>query len=156
MNIVLLIRMADQNVKMLVKDVVCAAEMLNVQLEIMMHCVHVKMVSLMMAKVDVDELNAKRTTNVHQTNSVRRIFVNWLVKVDDHAVKKQFAQWKIIDQFAIVNQVTVEIHTNNVMQSIIVVMHRADQELHAQITKEHSIAAAVMDTLVIHTMKVVA
>lgn len=156
MNIVSLIRTVDRNVKMRAKDEVSAVEMLNVQLAIMTLCVHVNKVSLMMAKVDVKESNARKTMNAHRTNSVKRISVNWRVKAENHAVKKPFVRLKTIDQFAIVNQVTAEIHTNNVTLSIIVAMHLADQELYVRITKELSIALAVTDTLVIHTMKAVA
>lgn len=70
--------------------------------------------------------------------------------------RKQFVRWKIIDQFVIVSQDTVEIHTNSVVQLIIVAMHHADREHCVQTAKEHSIALAVMDTLVIHTMRAVA
>lgn len=154
-NIVSSIRMVDQNVRMRVKDVVSAVETPIVQLVIMKLCVHVNKALLMMVKVDVDELNVKKTMNVAQTNSVKRISANWHARVGNHVVKKQFVPLKIIDRFAIVNLATVEIHTNNVMRWIIAVTHLADQELCAQITKALSIALAVMDTLVIHTMKVV-
>lgn len=155
-NIVMWIHTVDQNVRMLAKDVFSVAEMLNVLLVIMTLCVHANKVSLMMVKADADELNAKRILIVHQINSVRKIFANWHARVVKHAVKRQFVRLKIIDPFVIVNLATAVIHMNNVMQLIIVVIHHADREPCAQTTKEHSIVLAVMDTLVIHTMKDVA
>lgn len=155
-NIAKLIHTADLNVKMLVKDGFYADEMLNVRLETIRDRVHVNKVLSMMVKMDAVELNANATMNVVQINSVKRIFVNWPVKVVDRVVKKPFVPLKTIVQYAIVNRDTVEIHMNNVMPLIIVVIHRADQALSAPITKEHSIVHAVMDSLVIHIMKVVA
>lgn len=147
------IRTVDPNVETHVKDVIFAPEMLNVRLEIMTPFVLANLVSLRMPKVNVEESSVPETLNALQINSVRRTFANWPVKVVKRAVKRPFARLKVIDQFATANQATAEIHTNNVMRSTIVAMPRAVQVPCAQITKEPSIALAVMDTLEIHTMK---
>lgn len=92
MNVARSIRMADLNVKMLARDDSCVDVMLNVRLEIMMVSVHVNKVLLMMDKVDVVELNANVTVNAVQRNTVKRISVNWSVKVVDPAVKKLYVR----------------------------------------------------------------
>lgn len=72
------------------------------------------------------------------------------------AEKKLFVPSKIIVQFVTANPDTVETHMNNVVQLIIVEILLVDHWHNAQTTKEHSIVRAVMDTLAIHIMKVVA
>lgn len=156
MNIVMWIHMVDPNVRMLAKDVYSVAEMQSALHVIMTHCVHANQDLLTMAKVDADESNVKMMVIAHRNNSARKISANWHAKLDEHVAKRQFVPLKIIDPFAIVNRATVAIHMNNVMPSIIAAMHHADQEHNAQTTREHSIALAAMDTLVIHTMKAVA
>lgn len=155
-NTVLSMHTVDRNVKMLAKVVYFVAEMLNVPREITMDCVHASKVSSMMDKVDADALNVKEIMIVLRINSARRISVNWRVKVERRAAKKQFAPLKIIDPFVIVRPAIAEIHMNNVTQSIIVVINPADREHYARITKEHSIVPVATDMWAMHTTKVVA
>ena len=156
MNIAMWIRMVDPNVRTLAKDVYFVAEMQSALHVITMHCAHANQDLLTMAKADADESNVKMMVTAHRSNSARKISANWHAKLDERVVKRQFVPLKIIDPFAIVNRATVAIHMNSVMPSIIVGMPHADREHSAQTTREHSIAPAVMDTLVIHTMKAVA
>lgn len=142
-----------RNVETLVKDAFCAVAMLNVQHEITMVCVHVNKALLMMAKADADESNVKMIMNAVRINSVIKIFANWRVKVEKHAAIKPFAQSKITDPLVTANQDIAEIHTNNVMQSIIAATLHADRALYAQTIKELSIVLVVMALLAIHTMK---
>lgn len=153
MNTVKPIHTVDQSAEMHVKDVICAQEMLNARLEIMMQFVLVNKVSLKTPKVNVAESSVHETMNAPQINSVKRIFANWPVKVVKRAAKRPFVRLKAIGRFATANLVIAEIHTNNVMRSTIVAMLPADQVPCVQTTKELSIALAVMDTLEIHTMK---
>lgn len=145
--------MEDQNVRMLVKDVFFAEEMLSAWLVIITLCVHVNKVLLMMAKMVADELNVKVIKIVLRNVSVKRISVNRPVKLENHVGKKRFVQLKIIVPFAIVNQATVEILINIVMPLIIVEIHHAVQEPFARITKAHSIVLVVMVMLVMRIMK---
>lgn len=153
MSAVLSIHMVDLSVKIRAKDDSYADGMQNVQLEITKDCVHANKDLSMTAKADATESNANVTRNVERINSVRRIFVNWLVKVVGRAVRKRFAQWKVTGPFAIVNRATVEMHMNSAKKWTIAETHLADREQFAIITKARSIALAAMDTLAIHITK---
>lgn len=145
MSIVLLIRMADPNVKMLAMVEFFVEEMQNVWHVIIMLCVHVSLALLMMDKVVAKKSNVKRTKAALRIVSVKRTFVNWSVKLEENrAVKRPFVRPKTIVQFAIVNRATVEIHMNIAMQLTIAVMHLVAPELCVQIVKERSIVLAEM------------
>lgn len=145
MSTVLLIHMADPNVKMLAMVEFFVEEMQNVWHVIIMLYVHVSLVLLMMDKPDVEKSNVKMTRTVLRIASAKRIFVNRCVDLENLAVKKLFVRPKCTEQFVIVNPATVEIHMNVAMQSTIVVMYRVAQELCVQIVKEHSIVLVEMD-----------
>lgn len=144
MSIVLLIHTADPNVKMLAMVESFVEEMQNVWHVIIMLCVHVNLVLLMMDKADVEKSNVKMTKTVPRTASVKRIYVNRCVNLENLVVKKLFVRPKVIKQFVIVNPATVEIHMNIAMQSTIVVMHHVVQELCVRIVKVHSIVPVEM------------
>lgn len=155
-NIVSLTRMVDRNVKMHVKAGICVAVMLNVQPVIIMHCVHVILVSLKIAKEFADQLNVKTIPTVHPINIATRISVNWRAKVVEHAARKLFVPLKIIGQLAIANRAIVAIHAYNVMPSIFAGMLHVDRALCVRITKEHSIVLVVLALLVMLIMKAAA
>lgn len=153
-NVVLSIRTVVRNVRMPVKGEFFVVEMRNVCHVITMHCVHVNKDSLMMDKVVAEESNVLVMLNVVQIISVKRIFVNWPAKRENHAVKKPFAQQKIIDQFVTVNQDIAGIRINIVMQLIIAETHLVAQEHFVRIIKEHSIVPVEMVMLEMLIMKV--
>lgn len=149
------IRTVAQNVEMHAKVAFCVAEMLNAQHVIIMQSVCAKLVSQVMHNPIAVALNAKPMSTVRRINSARRICVNWRVNWEKRAVKRHCVQLKIIVQFVIVNPASVAIRMRNVQPSIFVAIHHAALAQFVQITKAHSIALVVMDTSVIHTMKVV-
>lgn len=148
--------MVVRNVKMRVKDVICVAEIRNVQCVVIMLNVRVKLVLLRIVKVVVDPLNANRTTTVHRTNTVKRISVNWRAKEDLHVVKRRSVPLKIIDRPVIVNRAIVAIHEFSVMPLIFAEMHHVDRVLFVQILKDHSTVLVLPAMLAILIMKDVA